>query len=231
MNMQRFRLMQQRRLAPSPSVSLSQQTRLTDFGSTSAELYIDLMAAGAAVPSGATVIVGWVSTEWHTYSAITDNQSNAYTYDFNAVGSQTGERCRWYRCSNVTNGPTRFLVTANQGTLLRLFVWVESGLSSSSPLDATDNEPTTAANTSNSTVSTNYPSELMLTMVKPSAAREPTAVSPSELLVLGPPVTTTAYWGLRRTTGALGSYTNAATFTGATANTDSFSVTYKPAGL
>lgn len=218
--------------APGPSTSLSQQTRLTDFGTTPDILYIDLMPGGVAVPTGATVVVGWISTEWHAFSLVTDNQNNTYSQDLSLVGSQTGERGRFYRCSNVTNGPTRARITASQGVGLRLFAWVESAdLAATSPLDQTDNEPTTGTNTSSSTVTTAFANETMLTMVKPSSPREPTAVSPSELLVLGAPATATAYWGLRRTTGAAGAtYTNAATFTGAVANTDSFSVTYKPAG-
>lgn len=225
--MQYFRQMQG---VAQPSTNLAALTRLTDFGSTSAQLWIDLMPGGAAVPAGATVIVGWVTTEWHTYSSRTDNQGNTYTEDYTAVGAQVGERCHFLRCSNVTNGPTRFLVTADQGTSLRLFVWVESGLSNTLPLDQTDAESTAGGNNSSSTVHTNFPSETMFTIVKPSGAREPTAVAPSELLVLGFPVTATAYWGLRRTCAAPDDYTNAATFSGAAANTDSFTVTYKATG-
>lgn len=109
-----------------------------------------------AVTSGNTVLVMFSLASGNTpIVSVTDSQSNTYTEDFTSTGPN-GETVYFYRASNVTNAPTSVTVDWTGNAIVTANIFEVSGLTNSSPLDAT------VADASNFT-STSTPSKSITT--------------------------------------------------------------------
>lgn len=99
------------------------------------------------VTSGNTVLVIFeIPTANTPLISVTDNQSNTYTEDLTAT-SAGGNALYFYRASNVTNGPTSVTIDWTGNALVTANIFEVSGLTNTSPVDATVADTTNFSST------------------------------------------------------------------------------------
>lgn len=99
------------------------------------------------VTSGNTVLVIFELYTANTpLISVTDNQSNTYTEDLTAT-SADGNNIYFYRASNITNAPTSVTIDWTGNAQITANIFEVSGLTNTSPVDATVADTTSFSST------------------------------------------------------------------------------------